>query len=88
MNTIQHQTIKIKKRTTKPDKNKPIYICGGCQQAHKSYPALYLHIKHTHNGVRPPNTKTSKPIFPVSGEKIYTYQPMVSFFSEVMLSFR
>jgi len=51
------------------------YICGGCQRAYKSYPALYLHIKRKHNGIRPVNTRTSKPISPVLRDKIHTGRP-------------
>lgn len=75
MNTIQEQSIKIKKKTRNTKTGERSYICGGCQRAYKSYPALYLHIKRKHNGVRPPNTKASKPVGPVSNEKTHTGRP-------------
>jgi hypothetical protein len=75
MNSLQEPSIKIKKKTRNTKTGERSYICGGCQRAYKSYPALYLHIKRKHNGVRPPNTKASKPVGPVSSEKTHTGRP-------------
>jgi len=75
MNSLNENSIKIKKRprnTTVGDRN---YICGGCQKSYKSYPALYLHIKRKHDGVRPEDTRTSKPISAAPKEKIHTGRP-------------
>jgi hypothetical protein len=75
MDSLQDSSIKIKKKARNTKMGDRNYICGGCQRAYKSYPALYLHIKRKHNGVRPLNTRTSKPISPISRDKIHTGRP-------------
>jgi len=75
MDSLQDSSIKIKKKARNTKMGERNYICGGCQRAYKSYPALYLHIKRKHNGVRPVNTRTSKPISPISRDKIHTGRP-------------
>jgi len=80
MNSLQESSIRIKKKTRNTKSGERSYICGGCQRAYKSYPALYLHIKRKHGGVRPPNTKASKPVGPVSSEKTHTGRPQKVFF--------
>lgn len=77
MNSILESSQKIKKGSRNAtnntaDKN---YICGGCQKSYKSYPALYLHIKRKHGGIRPADTRASKPIAAGSKEKHYTGRP-------------
>lgn len=62
MDTLNDGSIKIKKKARNIKNGDRNYICGGCNRAYKSYPALYLHIKRKHNGVRPANTKASKPV--------------------------
>lgn len=75
MNSLQHQSIRIKKRHKITPEGEHLYICGGCERAYKSYPALYLHIKRKHNGVRPSNTKAKKPAFEISKEVTHTGRP-------------
>ena len=75
MSSLQQQSLKLKKKTRNTKSGERSYICGGCQRAYKSYPALYLHIKRKHNGIRPANTKASKPVGPVSSEKTHTGRP-------------
>jgi hypothetical protein len=75
MDSLQDASIKIKKKARNTKMGERNYICGGCQRAYKSYPALYLHIKRKHNGIRPLNTRTSKPISPISRDKIHTGRP-------------
>jgi hypothetical protein len=75
MDSLQDSSIKIKKKPRNTKVGERNYICGGCQRAYKSYPALYLHIKRKHNGVRPINTRTSKPISPITRDKIHTGRP-------------
>jgi len=36
---------------------------------------LYLHVKRKHNGIRPPDTRTSKPVTAAAKEKIHTGRP-------------
>jgi len=75
MDSLQDSSVKIKKKARNTKMGERNYICGGCQRAYKSYPALYLHIKRKHGGVRPVNTRTSKPISPISRDKIHTGRP-------------
>jgi len=75
MNSLQPQSIKIKKKHRINAQGEHLYICGGCDRAYKSYPALYLHIKRKHNGVRPKNTKTTKPSIELSKEVTHTGRP-------------
>ena len=75
MNSLNGNSIKIKKRPRNTSVGDRSYICGGCQKSYKSYPALYLHIKRKHGGVRPEDTRTSKPISAVPKEKIHTGRP-------------
>lgn len=75
MEPLQEASIKIKKKPRNTKVGERNYICGGCQRDYKSYPALYLHIKRKHNGVRPLNTRTSKPMSPVARDKIHTGRP-------------
>lgn len=75
MDTIQDKSLKIKKKSRNTKTGERNYICGGCNRAYKSYPALYLHIKRKHDGIRPPNTKASKPIGQVTKEKAHTGRP-------------
>ncbi len=85
MDSLQDSSIKIKKKARNTKMGERNYICGGCQRAYKSYPALYLHIKRKHNGVRPVNTRTSKPISPISRDKIHTGRPQKVFFISLLL---
>jgi len=73
MNLLQPNSVKI----TKEPKGKDgmTFMCGGCPKKYKSYPALYLHIKRKHQGVRPPNTKISKPSQPVFAGTAQTGRP-------------
>jgi len=88
MDSLQDSSVKIKKKARNTKMGERNYICGGCQRAYKSYPALYLHIKRKHNGVRPVNTRTSKPISPISRDKIHTGRPQkVLFFVKNLLIF-
>jgi len=75
METLQNASVKIKKRSRNTNHSDRNYICGGCQKSYKSYPALYLHIKRKHNGIRPPDTRTSKPLNFAPKEKIHTGRP-------------
>ena len=75
MDGLLDQSLKIKKKSRNTKAGERNYICGGCNRAYKSYPALYLHIKRKHDGVRPPNTKASKPITQVTKEKAHTGRP-------------
>ena len=75
MDTLSDSSIKIRKRARNTSKNDQNYICGGCQKSYKSYPALYLHIKRKHDGVRPAETRTSKPLNSLPKEKIQTGRP-------------
>jgi len=75
MNSLQSQSIKIKKKKRVNAQGEHLYICGGCHRAYKSYPALYLHIKRKHNGIRPVNTKTTKPSIELSKEVTHTGRP-------------
>lgn len=58
MNSLQSQSLKISKKPKKNDGGSRGFTCGGCSKSYKSYPALYLHIKRKHEGIKPPNTKT------------------------------
>lgn len=61
MSSLQPQSLKIKKETPEQQLNDfKQYICGGCNKKYGSYPALYLHIRRKHNGIRPPNTICKK----------------------------
>jgi len=73
--SLQEPSIKIKKKARNTKVGERNYICGGCQHAYKSYPALYLHIKRKHNGIRPLNTRASKPLSPLPKDKIHTGRP-------------
>jgi len=75
MNSLQESSLRIRKKARHSKAGDRSYICGGCQRSYKSYPALYLHIKRKHNGIRPPNTKASKPVGPVISEKTHTGRP-------------
>lgn len=75
MDSIIDASQKIKKKPRNSAAGERNYTCGGCQKAYKSYPALYLHIKRKHNGIRPPDTRTSKPITPAFKDKIHTGRP-------------
>ena len=75
MDSLADQSLNLKKRTRNTNTGDRSYICGGCQKAYKSYPALYLHIKRKHEGVRPEDTRTSKPVNPTFKEKIHTGRP-------------
>ena len=75
MDSLADPSIKIKKRSRNTSNTDRSYICGGCQKSYKSYPALYLHIKRKHEGIRPADTRTSKPINPTIKEKIHTGRP-------------
>lgn len=65
MSSLQPNSVKISKEPKKDLKGGFTFICGGCPKTYKSYPALYLHIKRKHQGIRPPNTKISKPAQPI-----------------------
>lgn len=75
MDSLIDASLKIKKRTRNTTAGERSYICGGCQKSYKSYPALYLHIKRKHNGIRPADTRTSKPVTSAFKEKIHTGRP-------------
>lgn len=64
-NSLLPGSIKISKEPKKDSKDGLTFICGGCPKKYKSYPALYLHIKRKHQGVRPANTKITKPSQPM-----------------------
>jgi len=61
MSSLLPGSVKISKDPKKDAKDGLTFICGGCPKKYKSYPALYLHIKRKHQGVRPANTKITKP---------------------------
>jgi len=60
MSSLQPQSIKISKMHRNSSLGMRSFACGGCSKTYKSYPALYLHIKRKHGGVKPPNTITMK----------------------------
>lgn len=81
MNALQTNSVKIQKKTRNTRAGERNYACGGCQKAYKSYPALYLHIKRKHQGIKPPNTKTQKSFTVAPEEKIPNCRPSkVNFF--------
>ncbi len=89
MNTLQNNSIKIKKKKRTNAQGENLYICGGCDRAYKSYPALYLHIKRKHNGVRPQNTKAAaKATVEVSKEITHTGRPQKVFSLPLLLLIR
>jgi len=75
MNSLQPASLKIKKKRKVLSHGDKLYVCGGCDRAYKSYPALYLHIKRKHNGIRPTNTKTTKPSIELAKEVTHTGRP-------------
>lgn len=75
MNTVQSESFKIPKKVRKSHNGERNYTCGGCTKAYKSYPALYLHIKRKHQGVKPENTHTSKSLVLAPEERIPTGRP-------------
>jgi len=75
MTSLQLGSLKITKGNTKDNKDGLTFICGGCPKTYKSYPALYLHIKRKHQGVRPANTKISKPTQPTFVATAQTGRP-------------
>ena len=44
-----------KRRTIAESLSDRDFICG-CGKSYLSYPALYTHVKHKHNGIDPPGT--------------------------------
>lgn len=75
MNSLQPSSLKIKKKRKVTPEGDQLFICGGCERAYKSYPALFLHIKRKHNGIRPTNTKTTKPRVELVKEVTHTGRP-------------
>lgn len=75
MNSLQDSSLKIKKKSRNTNVGDRNFLCGGCNRGYKSYPALYLHIKRKHDGVRPTNTRISKPTMSASKDKIHTGRP-------------
>jgi len=75
MESLLPQSVKIQKKKRSTSQTHRLYICGGCEKAYKSYPALYLHIKRKHNGIRPLNTKTAKPNVEFNREVTHTGRP-------------
>ena len=61
MTSLLPESKKIMKMDYAKDDEQRNFSCGGCTKAYKSYPALYLHIKRKHDGIRPANTMTSRP---------------------------
>lgn len=60
MSNVQPNSLKIQKRTRNSQVGERTYTCGGCKKAYKSYPALYLHIKRKHEGIKPTGTEGHK----------------------------
>ena len=85
MESLQGPSIKIRKKARNTRLSRSSYVCGGCQRAYKSYPALYLHIKRRHNGIRPLNTRIFKPDIPTFKDKIHTGRPQKVFFLKVLI---
>jgi len=75
MSNLQLSSLKITKEPKKDSKDSMTFMCGGCPKRYKSYPALYLHIKRKHQGVRPPNTKIAKPTQPTFVANAQTGRP-------------
>ena len=75
MSNLQLSSLKIAKEPKKESKDSMTFMCGGCPKRYKSYPALYLHIKRKHQGVRPPNTKIAKPSQPTFVANAQTGRP-------------
>lgn len=49
-------------KKVRKDEDDRIFICG-CGRSYLSYPALYIHVRNKHNGIRQQNT-----ILPNKGE--------------------
>ena len=75
MESILHNgSSKIKKKTRNTKHGERNFLCG-CNKAYKSYPALYLHIKRKHEGIKPENTISTKTIDPVKKARTHTGRP-------------
>lgn len=61
MNSIQPESIKIKKGPRIDPTIPRNFICGGCGWSYLSYPALSCHIRRKHNGIKPAGTVIYKP---------------------------
>jgi len=68
MDPLQTDSLKIQKKTRNTQFGTRNYICG-CSKQYKSYPSLYLHIRRKHDGIKPPNTITSKKPFVLAPEE-------------------
>jgi hypothetical protein len=67
-NSVQYKSKKICKEPKPNEVDILHFCCGACAKGYKSYAALYLHIKRTHNGVKPAGTVMNTPARP----KLYT----------------
>lgn len=75
MNTIQPNSLKIPRKSRNTKEGERNYSCGGCNKAYKSYPALYLHIKRKHQGVKPDGCQTHKALVLAPEERMPTGRP-------------
>lgn len=83
MNSLQPESVKIKKQQRNSSDLSKDFLCGGCPRGYKSYPALYLHIKRKHNGEMPADTKVPKSNRPKLHISVQPGRPTkVKFFSK------
>jgi len=73
--SLYTKSLKISKKHRNSVLGMRSFACGGCSKTYKSYPALYLHIKRKHNGIKPPNTVTMKSLDSPNEAPVQTGRP-------------
>ena len=88
MPSVLTKSMKITKKPRNSGLGMRSFACGGCSKTYKSYPALYLHIKRKHNGIKPPNTVTMKSLDSPNEAPVQTGRPHKVIFQSISCTYK